>query len=82
MSVTCGGGHRSWSFYMDQSAERQVSFLYVKDKQVHEYRRTVNSIINTSIKVSRDFWCEIFFQFNFLFILSLEVIPGRLVQLN
>lgn len=41
MQVPCGGGHRSWDFSVSSA---QVTFLYVKDKVIHETRRPLDSV--------------------------------------
>lgn len=46
MHVPCGGGHRSWDFNVSSS---HVTFLFIKDKQVYENKRLLNSVFNASL---------------------------------
>ena len=50
MSVSCGGGHRSWHLAVDQS-DQHAAFFFIKDKNVFVNRRPVESLLDTSVKV-------------------------------
>ena len=46
MEVKCGGGHRSWDFYVTPS---DVTLLFIKDKEVYESCRPRNSVFNMTL---------------------------------
>lgn len=46
MHVSCGGGHRSWDF---DATSSEVTFLFVKDKQIYENRRPLNGVFSPSL---------------------------------
>lgn len=46
MEVPCGGGHRSWDFQVSSS---DVTYLFIKDKQIYENRRSLDGVFNSSL---------------------------------
>lgn len=53
MQVSCGGGHRSWDLKI---SDNNVTFLFIKDKKVYANTRSVQSVMNTTLKVNRCYY--------------------------